>query len=1559
MSECPSPDTLRLFLREQLEPTQHADVEAHVNAGCERCDTLVRQLLDPLLPLAATATACAVAEGALPQVPGYELRERLGQGGMGEVFFALDCRLNREVAVKVLRSRHAGEPELERRFLEEAQIASQLPHPGVAPVHEVGTLPQPDGRPYFVMKLVRGRTLAALLAERTSVAAELPRFLAIFEQVCQTVAFAHSRGVLHRDLKPANVMVDSYGEVQLMDWGLAKVIGAAAVEEPSDAGLSTIHAVRTDRSGPEGQGSQAGSVLGTPAYMAPEQARGAVSQLDRRTDVFGLGAVLCEILTGQPPYVAERGEVLPRAAEADQEDALARLDHCGADAALVALARSCLSPAREARPRDGGAVAARLAAYREGVQERLRQSELEKAAAQTRAVEAKKRQRLTIALAVAVVLGLGTAGAGAWYLHQQQLERQAERDRIEVARLAEVNAALDDAERRQAEEPPERAWAALDRAETRLGDNAPATLRRRAEQVRAELERRQKDRQMLARLDEARLQKAATTSGGYFDSLGADRLYQEAFRWYGLDVERLEPREAAARVRASTLASELLDALDDWCRSVHSLDGKRLQHLRAVADGADPDNWRRQLRLALGAPDRAAIQRVARETPSNRLSPAAVVLLADALKVTGEQRQGLEVLREAQRRQPGDFWLAYELAYACSRSGPGDREEAVRYRTAALALRPDSPAAHDDLGVALGNQGKWAEAEVEHREALRLKSDYPKAHNNLGVDLLFQGKGSEAEAEFRTALRLRPDYPEAHTNLGNALHAQGKLPEAEAQFREALRLQPDYSDTHYNLGNALQDQGRMAEAVASYQEALRLQPDLPKTHHNLGCALHLQGKWAEAVAEFQEALRLKPDYPGAHNGLGNALQAQGKWAEAVGEFREVVRIQPNSPHAHNNLGAALVAQGKLPEAVAAYREALRLRPDYPEAHTNLGNALLNLNKSLEAITEYQAALRLQPDFPDTHYNLGNALQDQGRMAEAVASYQEALRLQPDFPKTHHNLGCALHLQGKWAEAVAEFQEALRLKPDYPGAHIGLGNALQAQGKWAEAVGEFREVVRLQPNSPDAHNNLGAALVAQGKLPEAEAAYREALRLDPDYPETHYNLGNALKDQGKPPEAVAAYREALRLKPDYPEAHTNLGLALQAQGKLPEAIAEYREALRLNPDLAEAHIGLGNALKTQGKLAEAMAEYREALRLAPNLPRAHLSLGIALFVQRKWSEAEAEFRSALRLKPGYVEAHYNLGLALQAQGRLPEAEASFRAALHLRPAYPAAHNYLAITLADQGKLPEAIAEYREALRLRPDHAETHFNLGRALAAQGKLPEAVAEFREAQRLQPDHPEPCCKLGEVLTRLGQFQPALDAYRRGHELGQKQPGWRYPSDRWVREAERLVELDAQLPALLHGDRQPKDAAEQIELAGLCEKKRLPAAAVRFYAGAFAASPKLADDLDRQPRYDAACCASLAGSGHGADDPKPDSRERARLRGQARAWLAADLRALTALLERKNPQITTAVGQRLRNWQQDADLSGMRHPWALWRLPADERQAWRQFWADVADLRKKAQAKD
>jgi serine/threonine-protein kinase len=381
-----------------------------------------------------------------------QLLGEIARGGMGVVLKGRDVDLGRDLAVKVLLERHRENADLARRFIEEAQIAGQLHHPGVVPVYELGVFA--DRRQYFAMKLVKGRTLAAVLAERLEHAGDRMGLLAILQQVGQTVAYAHARGVIHRDLKPSNVMVGSFGEVQVMDWGLAKVLPKGGARDDQSAGKldagETV--IATARSGSDTDLSRAGSVLGTPAYMAPEQARGETVAVDERADVFALGSMLCEVLTGQPAFTGRSsGEIQRKAARGEVSEAFARLERCGADAELVALAKECLAPERDDRPRDATVFVERLGGYLASMEQRLRTAEVERASEAARAEEAqarvaveRSRRRRTVALAASLLAMTTLGGLSFTYWLNQHQARIAHADRI----LGEVTTLRDQARAR-------------------------------------------------------------------------------------------------------------------------------------------------------------------------------------------------------------------------------------------------------------------------------------------------------------------------------------------------------------------------------------------------------------------------------------------------------------------------------------------------------------------------------------------------------------------------------------------------------------------------------------------------------------------------------------------------------------------------------------------------------------------------------------------------------------------------------------------------------------------------------------------------------------------------------------------------------------------------------------------------------------------------------------------------------------------------------------------------------------------------------------------------------
>jgi len=256
---------------------------------------------------------------------------------------------------------------------------------------------------------------------------------------------------------------------------------------------------------------------------------------------------------------------------------------------------------------------------------------------------------------------------------------------------------------------------------------------------------------------------------------------------------------------------------------------------------------------------------------------------------------------------------------------------------------------------------QWHDSITLFTHTLNVTTRNSLIHNNLGIALAQQGKHQGAIAHFAEALRIKPDYGDAHNNLGVALAHQGKHQEAIAHFAEALRINPHFADAHHNLRIAQAQQGKHQEAIAHFAEALRTNPHLAEAHHNLGIVLARQGKNQEAIAHYTEALRINPDYMDAHNDLGIALALQGRHREAIAHFAEAVRIKPDFAQAHNNLGVALVGQGKNQEAIAHFAEAVRIKPDFAEAHFSLGLAYFKMGNRASALEEYKILQTIKPD----------------------------------------------------------------------------------------------------------------------------------------------------------------------------------------------------------------------------------------------------------------------------------------------------------------------------------------------------------------------------------------------------------------------------------------------------------------------------------------------------------------------------------------------------------------------------------------------------------------------
>jgi tetratricopeptide (TPR) repeat protein/tRNA A-37 threonylcarbamoyl transferase component Bud32 len=1048
--------------------------------------------------------------GPLPEQAGVcRILGEVARGGMGVILRGHDEQLGRDLAVKVLSDAYKDQPEVVQRFLEEARVSGQLQHPGVVPVHEVGRFA--DGRPYFTMKLVQGRTLAELLGRRQEgepgasapegrspasfpgadapgAAKDLPRLLKVFEQVCQTVAYAHARRVVHRDLKPANIMVGAFGEVQVMDWGLAKVLEAPSRgAEPAQG--ATEGPVRPVAPGQAGAESLAGAAIGTPAYMAPEQARGEGSRLDERCDVFGLGAILCEILTGKPPYSSGLlAVVLQQAQAGDLTGALGRLDACGADAELLQLAKACLAPAPQDRPRDAGVVAERVTAYLAGVQERLRRAEVERAAAQARATaeaaEAaaeRRARRLTVGLAAAVlVLSLAVGGGWMWFKGQRE------------ARAAAFRAGMDQADRLLADSQ----WGPARTAVVALPEPADEESQRRGREFLSDLD-------MLERVTEV---WASTPDRFGPDDTAAE--YAQAFREYGIDVDALGPEEAAKRIRArpDVVVRELVGAVIDWSWT-HWRKGRKdtpeSRRLAALARAVDPDPWRNQLRDLQDRRDFPALRRLAEGPDTLTQAPRSLLLLGRFL-AEEDRPAAVSFLWKVQRRYPSDPWINRDLAGDLERLQPPRYDEALAFYRAAAAVRPVLIL---QVAKTLALKGEVDEAIVLNQELTRARPHYVQAFGNLGVALGMKRRWAEALAALDEAIRLRPDYVKPYVERGHVLREMGRQDEAIASWKEALRrqdetirLRPDDVTAHYERGLILKELGRLDETIAAFQEAVRLKPDNAMSHAYLSETFLRNGRTDKALAAAQKALELDPKLAAGHFYLGNALLKMGQVEAAIDAFQEAATLDTKRAPIYFQLGTALLNRGRLDDALAALQKAIVLDPKYVSAYVNISNILYTQRRLDEAAAVLQKTLALDPKCVPALVNWGLVLSDTDRRDEALVVLQKAAAVDPKSFNPHKALGEVLIELGRFSEASAAFRRCLELLPSDAPLHQEVAQRLAQCEQWVALDRRLPALLRgeAQPKDTDERLQLAKLCLQPGKRLYAAAARfcQEALAAEP-------------------------------------------------------------------------------------------------------------------------------------------------------------------------------------------------------------------------------------------------------------------------------------------------------------------------------------------------------------------------------------------------------------------------------------------------------------------------------
>ena len=732
----------------------------------------------------------------------YDLGGIIARGGMGIILRAHDRKLGRQVAIKTVAERHLASTRVMSRFRREVLVAARLQHPGIVPVYDCGWLG--PRRPYFSMKLVAGRTLEAILDESDRQSSDRSELLSILLKVMQAVACAHAAGFVHRDLKPANIMVGDYGEVMVMDWGLAWVQGEVGAE----VGLT-----EDDSAGDISIGlSVDGSVVGTAPYMSPEQARGEVDRIGPPCDVFALGSILCEVLTGSPAFVGKNFHETRRLAAAGSiASALSRIADAQADPELEEIARICLTVDPEHRPPLQEVVLV-LEAWQRHAEDRAERARLEVVAERARgegeaerAREAHERARAesrarkaTVLLSIVGLLVISIATAYLIRTERTARTRERESESVVNAALGEARARL--AAARQAGIEDELAWEksrlATRQLSEQLGRHDPgrelaALVRRFEEDSEAAASDAERSRKIVMQLNrwEPHWHRPSFAE--------RDEEDRRIFASIGIDPDSMEAREMAELLAASSIRDELVAALDVWAKSRFASRQQKESGWRKLietASLADPDPWRVTLRRAWMDKDVATLSELAVSPSFVEQSAHGTNLLARCLCLLGDSVGTINVLRRAHVIHASDFRINLDLAIHLRWIEDPNWTEIASFYDMARAARPECHEILADFGHALYMSGDIEGSGRVLDQAQRLDPEDGHVQMYAGIIRARIGEIETAVAVLSEAVESFDGSMNLEFFVAELQFILGRYGEAASSLRAAADLLPGHHE---------------------------------------------------------------------------------------------------------------------------------------------------------------------------------------------------------------------------------------------------------------------------------------------------------------------------------------------------------------------------------------------------------------------------------------------------------------------------------------------------------------------------------------------------------------------------------------------------------------------------------------------------------------------------------------------------------------------------------------------------------------------------------------------